>query len=238
MEAKQLVSSDQIKQLYDFTRSHFVEYYDLQTELVDHLANAIEQQWIQNPQLSFDQALKIEFSKFGVFGFMDVVAAREAAMRKKYDRIIFSIFKQFFQIPNILLIIAAFAVVFLVIKLVPNAWIGIVILYGIFIIIVPVKAYHRRRLASKKGEKTWLFKTIINSYGSSSILFMIFFYGIFHTSRFLPDLDYTNNLTTTVLSAVVVAFGVFSYIVLHYIPSKAESYLDEVYPEFKMLSEL
>ena len=39
------LSAEQIERLYQFTRQHYVEYYDLQTELVDHLANAIEEQW-------------------------------------------------------------------------------------------------------------------------------------------------------------------------------------------------
>jgi hypothetical protein len=38
---------------------------------VDHLANAIETQWQENPKLSFDQALNIEFKNLA-FGFMDV----------------------------------------------------------------------------------------------------------------------------------------------------------------------
>jgi hypothetical protein len=40
---------------------------------VDHLANAIETQWQENPKLSFNEALNKEFKKFGVFGFMDVL---------------------------------------------------------------------------------------------------------------------------------------------------------------------
>ncbi|WP_262494794.1 hypothetical protein [Balneicella halophila] len=36
------VSDKQLERLYEFTRQHYVEHYDLQSELVDHLANAIE----------------------------------------------------------------------------------------------------------------------------------------------------------------------------------------------------
>ena len=43
------LSSNQIQQLYTFTQQHYVEYYDLQTELVDHLANSIEEQCTENP---------------------------------------------------------------------------------------------------------------------------------------------------------------------------------------------
>jgi hypothetical protein len=40
----------QVEHLYAFTRQHYVEWYDLQSELVDHLANAIEQEWERNPE--------------------------------------------------------------------------------------------------------------------------------------------------------------------------------------------
>ena len=79
------LTPEQIERLYLFTRQHYVEWYDLQTELVDHLANAIEQQWQENPKISFEDALQKEFKKFGVFGFMDVVEKRQAAMNKLYN---------------------------------------------------------------------------------------------------------------------------------------------------------
>ncbi|MEP5132812.1 MAG: hypothetical protein ABJQ64_09610, partial [Nonlabens ulvanivorans] len=61
------LNDSQIEDLYAFTRKHYVEFYDLQTELVDHLANAIEDQWELKPHLSFEDALQIEFKKIGVF---------------------------------------------------------------------------------------------------------------------------------------------------------------------------
>lgn len=39
------VTPEQIERLYEFTRGHYVEHCDLQSELVDHLANAIEKRW-------------------------------------------------------------------------------------------------------------------------------------------------------------------------------------------------
>jgi hypothetical protein len=38
------LTTSQIDKLFTFTRS-ILEYYDLQSELVDHLANSIEAQW-------------------------------------------------------------------------------------------------------------------------------------------------------------------------------------------------
>tara|TARA_B100000949_G_scaffold96651_2_gene86211 strand:+ start:3582 stop:3746 length:165 start_codon:yes stop_codon:yes gene_type:complete len=53
----QKVNSNQIDRLYRFTREHFVEYYDVQTELVDHLASVIEKQWREDPAIGFENAL-------------------------------------------------------------------------------------------------------------------------------------------------------------------------------------
>src|SRR6478736_1665434 len=96
------LTPEQIDRLYQFTIQHYVEYYDLQTELVDHLANAIEQQWQENPKISFEDALQVEFKKFGIFGFMDVVEKRQLALNKKYNHIVWLQLKDFFKIPKIM----------------------------------------------------------------------------------------------------------------------------------------
>jgi len=77
------ITKPQIEDLYAFTRNHYVEYHDLQTELVDHLANDIEQMWIELPQLSFEEAKTKAFKKFGVFGFMEPIEQKQKAMNKK-----------------------------------------------------------------------------------------------------------------------------------------------------------
>ncbi len=77
------LTPEQIQQLYKFTRQHYVEYYDVQTELVDHLANDIEQIWQTKPNLSFEDTRDISFKKFGVFGFMDVVDERAKVLNIK-----------------------------------------------------------------------------------------------------------------------------------------------------------
>lgn len=52
------INDSQLEQLYTFTQKHYVEWYDLQMELVDHLAHGIEAQWQENPSLNFEDALQ------------------------------------------------------------------------------------------------------------------------------------------------------------------------------------
>jgi len=47
------LTTPQIEDLFKFTRKHFVYHYDVQSELVDHLANDIEEIWNEKPYLSF-----------------------------------------------------------------------------------------------------------------------------------------------------------------------------------------
>ena len=44
------LTETQIENLYKFTRQHYVYHYDVQTELVDHLANDIEEIWLETPK--------------------------------------------------------------------------------------------------------------------------------------------------------------------------------------------
>ncbi|WP_248724622.1 hypothetical protein [Seonamhaeicola sp. ML3] len=78
------LNNSQVNSLYQFTQSHFVEHYDVQTELVNHLANDIEEVWLKEPDLPFEKAKQRSFEKFGVFGFMDIVEQRKKAMNKLY----------------------------------------------------------------------------------------------------------------------------------------------------------
>ena len=95
----------QIESLYKFTRQHYVEYYDVQVELVDHLANDIEKIWEENPKISFEEARDKSFKKFGVFGFMNVVESKEAQMTKKYFKLVLKFAKEWLSLPKIVLTI-------------------------------------------------------------------------------------------------------------------------------------
>lgn len=97
------LTETQIQELYKFTRAHFVYHFDLQTELVDHLAGGIEQQMTKNPKIDFKQALDKEFKKFGIFGFQDVITERQKALSKRYWKIILRFYKEYFTLPKIAL---------------------------------------------------------------------------------------------------------------------------------------
>ncbi len=226
------LTPEQIERLYLFTRQHYVEWYDLQTELVDHMANAIEAQWQEHPKLSFEEALQKEFKKFGVFGFMDVVEKRQAALNKKYNGIIWKHFKAFFTIPKIILTATLVAVTFALLnvtlyksEVVLGAF-GIIILsfYGAIIYFT-----NKNKKPNLATHKKWLLKEII--LGRSSICGLIYLpiHIILRSDKLME-----HALGVFGISFLLVSMLLIEYIMVIEIPKKAEAYLHETYPEYAL----
>lgn len=115
------LTNQQISQLFEFTKKHYVEYYDVQVELVDHLAVAIERIWEENPDLSFEEALHLEFKKFGVFGFTGLVEKKKSALTSYYANLIWKEILNFFSFPKIVFSVILFVLLFYIYKN-PKPW--------------------------------------------------------------------------------------------------------------------
>jgi len=223
------LTPDQIEELYRFTRKHYVEHYDLQTELVDHLANGIEEQWKENPSLTFEEARNREFKKFGVFGFMDVVAERQKAMGRRYWRIILKFYKEWFTLPKIMFTLLCSLLFFVVLNQIPISSQRFFVLIILFAAIVPMLFYSfKRRRILKNKDKKWQLEEMLLSHNTVFPIFMLpvhFWYVHFEISSYLG---------LFLISFFIVTFFIMAYIITYSIPSKAEALLAETYPEYKI----
>jgi len=146
----QKLTKSQIDKLYTFTKKHYVPYYDLQTELVDHLSNGIEVQWQENKKLSFEDALQLEFKKFGVFGFADLVTERQKAMNKKYSKLVFKILKEYFTFPKILLTLFLSLLIYMLMSLTPyKSEVILGVAFGLMIVFL-IRISNRNMLLNKQ----------------------------------------------------------------------------------------
>lgn len=229
------LTSEQIERLYQFTRQHYVEWYDLQTELVDHLANSIESQWQENSKISFEDALQIEFKKFGVFGFMDVLEKKQVVLNKKYNKLVWKHFKAFFTIPKAIVTFSIITIFYFTLIFI-NSSAGLIIcllLISVMISFLIVTIYKRvkQNKQEKITEKKWLFSQIINGYST--------FVGLSYLPiQILLRFNYESELSPTKIfffSILIVSLYLLEFVVLVEIPSKAEEYLKETYPEYRMI---
>lgn len=233
MNPKKL-TAEQIEKLYAFTRQHYVEYYDLQTELVDHLANAIEAQWEQNSKRSFEEALQIEFKKFGVFGFMEVVEKRQAALQKKYHKLVWNELKNFFRWPKIIGTLATIGIVFYALKLFQQDVVIVQMAFVVLVVSFFVGIFWLSRKNKKNRQKTgkkWLLKEIIFGYGSITGLMNL----PMQIALNVKGENYS-DWALLLFSIFIILMALGEYVVLVLIPSKAETFLKETYPEYNFVN--
>ncbi|APZ45754.1 hypothetical protein BW723_05345 [Polaribacter reichenbachii] len=233
------LTKSHIEELYKFTRKHYVYHYDVQTELVDHLANDIEQIWVENPKVTFEEARDKSFKKFGIFGFMDVIEAKQKQMNKRYWKIILRFAKEWFTVPKIIITFLVFLLFFSFLQIPFSEYIflgTILVLITLEMIIVfKVRKNHKKKEVKK--EKIFLLEAMIGTTknGFTGFTFVNLF-NIVNLTRF--DFSNLNIYWIFVISIVLTLLCILFYVSNYVIPKKAEELLQETYPEYKMIKNL
>jgi hypothetical protein len=231
------LSQDQIRQLYAFTRQHYVEYYDLQTELVDHLANGIELQMQEKPTLSFDDALQNEFKKFGIFGFSDIVDKRSWALEKKYWKLIWKEFLSFFGIPKIIISLAIVYIVYQILMLGNlTGYTYLPLLVFVPFLVLAVKAFRNARFYTRKlksNHKRWMLEERIFGYGSGMVLINLIT-QLMLNGRYIVYIENLPQIYLVLIAIFVTAIYLLGYLMVYFMPKRAEQYLNQQYPEYSM----
>jgi len=227
------LTSKQIQNLYQFTRKHFVEFYDLQTELVDHLANDIEHIWQIEPKLTFEEAKQKSFKKFGIFGFMDVLDERSKALSKRYFKLFWRAFKQFFTIPKIALTINLFFAVLFLLRFVNYNKIVVFIL-PLVLMYFPfshmIKSTKQIKKNWKKTGRKYMFENYIANLGGLGVVIQFPFQFLFH---FADTINWSLKMKITYSLTMVISALVY-YIFIYEMPSTIRAILIKEHPEYQI----
>ncbi|MGB6267437.1 MAG: hypothetical protein WBF67_00375, partial [Olleya sp.] len=207
------------------------EHYDLQTELIDHLANDIEQFWKTNPKLSYQEARDKAFKKFGVFGFMEAIEQRQKAMSKRYLKYFWAELKLWFTLPKLTATVALFLIVYLAFStfLARYFLIGF---YGLLCIWATYKSIRLNRQFRKRKEisnKKWMLEEMIFKQAGGSGLLLL---SQLPTWYNISDRFFVNSYFIIGFSVFTTLFFLWMYISLEILPNKSEKLLKTTYPEF------
>lgn len=229
------LTPEHIDQLYKFTRAHFVEWYDLQTELVDHLANDIENIWEKEPDLSFDQARNKAFKKFGIFGFQDVITDKSKAVNKHYWRVLWRIFKDYFKIPKIILTLMISAIIFSAVSLFEHKITVLIIAFWIIFLFPVIFGFKYKSKLNKRFKKTgkkWMVDEVIKQ---SGLLFIVSLQIPIQLLKYIPNEPVSLSSTELMLiSFFLTVFAIFVYILIKLVPPRLEEEMCNLYPEYKV----
>jgi len=224
------LTDKQKQQLYAFTQNHYVDWYDVQTELVNHLANGIEKQWQEQPNLSFEEAVQIEFSKFGVLGFSEVVEQRTKTLDKHYRTLIWQHIKTYFKLPRILLTLAIIYFYFTALSLLNNPYVLVLFTFLVFVVVTLwflKKTLKRIKHLEKRTKKKWLFDRTILQIGSISSTLNIGIYG-----PVLFDVSDWSKYQNLFISVFIVLFGITLYTCIYVVGPKLRGDMIKRHPEY------
>ena len=233
------LTEEHIKNLYKFTRQHYVYHYDVQTELVDHLANDIEKIWEAQPHLTFEEARDKSFKKFGVFGFMDVVEAKQKQMNKRYWKIILRFMKEWFVVPKIILTIGVFCIFFFLLQVQYSEYIFLSTLLVLITLEMRIvyKIRKKQKEKEKKEDKIFLLEAMIGTTknGYTGFTFVNLF-NIIHLTKF--NFSAISIHWIFLISIILTLLCILFYVSNYVLPQKAEELLQETYPEYKLVKNL
>lgn len=166
----------QIEELYAFTRKKYVEHYDVQTELVDHLATSIEEK-MNASKINFETALQQVYTQFGIFGFSELVEKKGMEAAIKGRKLFRKSFIEYFRLPKILLFAMILLVSYKVFEISNNDFISYCFYASIVIfnVIFIIKSIQVKRSVMKPLLQFENMYIMSSSFGSSLLIFQIFF---------------------------------------------------------------
>ncbi len=110
------LTDDEINYLFKFVEKRFVRQYDVQLELVDHLASSIEELMSGPEPLNFRDSLDAVYAGFGILEFDKLVKSRSKAAYQQGRKLWWVKFKSLLKWPEAIVSLIVFGLVYLSIE--------------------------------------------------------------------------------------------------------------------------
>lgn len=226
-------------ELFAFCKMKGVKHYDLQIELVDHMASAIEHRWEENPDISFAEALPSAYRQFGIYGFSKFKSIREDALRKKYKRLQWQYIGEFYRLPKIIMTIAISLTIYSIIRMSGDITLLSLIFLGIYalsLLIYFLFFYkHKSRIELTTG-KSFLQIEYLNSIRGTLMSVGFLPINLLVLNSFVIrefHLSLTGISLLELLTSFLITFFAYSMVAMFsYIPKRVKEDFTREFPQF------
>lgn len=229
------ITTEETEKLFEFCRKHYVAHYDLQVELVDHLATSIEEKWCENPQITFDAALLDTFKKFGISGFSKIKTQKQKELARKYNLLILKYLIDFFSWPKIIITAALTLVLATIFSVIENDnW----VLAAIFLSITLFVLYHYLFVFPKNYKKALVNDKkflLLEQLGRGQVLSFALVQLMVQSPALFRIFNFDalqNTLGNFGVSLLIVVLCIILYGEMFFVPVKIKEHFSEQFPEF------
>lgn len=220
-----------------FCYKHFVYHYDLQAELVDHLASSIEEQWETEPEIPIEEALHKTFKKFGFTDFSKIKEQKQKELTRKYNRLLWQHLFEFFQWPKVLMTLAFTAILATAFKIAENSLWVLAPYFGmltLFVFYYYYRIFPKRFKISKINGKKFLLLEQLKRVQFSSILFAQIPIQVINFKE-ISDISFLqNDLGIAIISFFIILLTICMFGELFFVPGKIKEHFKEQFPEFAL----
>jgi hypothetical protein len=233
------ITPEEIDYLFRIIEQNGVKYYDVQMELVDHFASAVEKRWESYPNATFSEAFVWEYKKLKDLDFELIQTEKENALRIKYRRIEFTYIKDFFTWPKIFATVFTTFTIYLLFSLFFNylrfvSWIVLTdyLLVGLFSYLVYPQKFNIKLKESKeflllehlKSRKYYFMQ--VGRLPSILLMCIIFFNKDYHFT-------FIENPAFKIFVAFLVSMSVVYFIATGiYVPQRVKADFTREFPQF------
>jgi hypothetical protein len=228
------ITPEETNELFTFCKKHQIYHYDVQIELVDHMASAIEEQWEEDSELNFNIALKRTFSKFGIYGFSKIEKQKARGLKKKYNRLLLRFVLEFYRWPKVISTFVFTIGLFLIFQIIEqDIWIILAYSLSLFLgIIIYHFFFHKRTKLNIKPGKTFLMEEQYKRVTSLYALVIQLPNFTYHAFNYGNTRTIENQWILLIISFSLVAFTVLLYGNFFYLPKKIKEHFLEQFAEF------
>lgn len=201
---KRELTEQEITLLFDFVRSKYVRFVDIQYEIVDHLASAIEEDLENNPTWSFDQALQNTYDKFPVTGFTNMIRSKEKALSRFWWKKVSQYFLSYYTLPKIILTLCLGVMLFTIYQFVPYGIPIVTISYLLYAFYAMFAFRQRTKFSQEKIDKFM----VIQSFNSILLVFAwpMYFIIVFDSRDILLTSMSPYNIYVSIILAIGFSF--------------------------------
>lgn len=220
------LTPEEINKLFAFVRKKYVNFIDVQHELVDHLACDIEELKADDSTLTFDMALQKVYAKYPITGFSNLKEAKIKEMNRYWVRIYFKHIKEHFTIPKIIISLALFWTYFKIFNILGNVAI-VTVMFMAFILYISNSIWLNKKFKAQENKNCLVINTFIGFVGAAYSTPLLVISNI--DSNSLSGIETSYNALIGL--SIYATFMTISLHATHYdLPAKLESDLLKKYP--------
>lgn len=228
------LTQKETEELFNLCEKYGVVFYDVQIEVVDHLASLIEKEWEETPEIDFQQGLKKAVSSFGTSNFTKITREKEKEVNRKYNLLLWNYFIEFYKWPKLLITLVFTIGLFLLFQ-VANHTKTILLIYSGLVLVgfafYLFRVFPKFRVANKPGK---LFLLSAKQSQLMSIIIILLQLPLLTNNIFKwLDIESINNIFILVgISFLMVFLTILLYVNTFFLSKKISEHFKQQFPEF------